>query len=62
MAAEIKKDIKKEVPSEEKQVSSSDLCGCLVIDPCGCYVDPCGCFVSEEIGSYETSCGCVNFR
>ena len=35
-----------------------NLCDCLVIDPCGCIVDPCDCVVTDERGCYLAPCGC----
>lgn len=65
-----RKNIKdKEKSPEKKQALSSDPCGCVVVDPCGCYVDPCGCHIDpcgcyevEEIECADSSCGCINFR
>lgn len=37
--------------------NGDNLCDCLVIDPCGCFVDPCACFRTDERGCY-TDCGC----
>lgn len=62
MTPDIKKDEKKQAPAGKSQAPSSDVCGCLILDPCGCYVDPCSCVAVDEISCYDTSCGCINFR
>lgn len=46
---------KKEAVSGE--ADSGSLCDCLVLDPCGCYVDPCTCFQTDSRGCY-VDCGC----
>lgn len=35
----------------------ASLCDCLILDPCGCYVDPCNCFQTDSRGCY-VDCGC----
>ena len=37
--------------------SAVERCDCLVLDPCGCFVDPCVCVRTDERGCY-TDCGC----
>jgi hypothetical protein len=37
---------------------SHSLCNCLIIDPCGCAVDPCTCFMTDAAGCYQ-DCPCT---
>lgn len=57
MTSDIKPKIKEEAASEKEKASSPDLCGCIVLDACGCYADPCGCYVNP-CGCYMDACGC----
>lgn len=48
--------------SEDRRGYSCDAppkppCGCLVLDPCGCYADPCACFVTDQRGCF-VDCAC----
>jgi len=57
MTTDIKPEIKEEVAPRKEIASSPDLCGCIVIDSCGCVVDPCGCYV-DPCGCYVDPCRC----
>ena len=43
--------------SADDKESAVERCDCLVLDPCGCFVDPCVCVRTDERGCY-TDCGC----
>jgi hypothetical protein len=50
---------KKESPSDamEKQNPSKNLCGCLVIDACGCVEDACG-YEPADCTCFADPCAC----
>lgn len=65
MTTDIRPSVREEDAPEKREAAASEICGCIVVDSCGCYADPCGCYVDpckahvDPCGCYAVPCGCV---